>query len=60
VKTRSHEPAKPRNRESAKLGNLPEVEFRSRDAQRFPEWGDSRISKRPSQRRHLKKPGFGV
>jgi hypothetical protein len=60
VKTRSHEPAKPRNQESAKFGNLLEVEFGSHGARRFPEWEDSRISKKQSQRRHLKRSGFGV
>jgi hypothetical protein len=60
VKTRSHEPATPQNRGSAKFGNLLEVEFGSHGARRFPEWEDSRISKKQSQRRHLKKSGFGV
>jgi hypothetical protein len=45
---------------SAKFGNLLEVKFGSHDAQRFPEWEDSRISKKKSQRRRLKKSGFGV
>jgi hypothetical protein len=60
AKTRSHEPAKSRNRESAKFGNLPELKFGSHGARRFPERGDSRISKKQSQRRRLKKSGFGV
>jgi hypothetical protein len=60
AKTRSHEPAKSRNRESAKYGNLLEVKFGSHGAQRFPERGDSRISKKQSQRRRLKKSEFGV
>jgi hypothetical protein len=60
MKTRSHEPAKPRNRESAKFGSLLKVEFGSRGVRRLAEWGDSRISKKPSQRRRLKKSGFGV
>jgi hypothetical protein len=58
--SRSYEPAKSRNRKSAKFGSLPKFEFRSRGIWRLPEWGDSRISKRPSQRRRLKKSGFGV
>jgi hypothetical protein len=37
-----------------------EVEFGSHDARRFPEWEDSQISKKQSQRRRLKKSGFGV
>jgi hypothetical protein len=52
VKTRSHEPAK--------FGNLLKFEFGSHDVWRFPGWGDSRISGKPSQRRRLKKSGFGV
>jgi hypothetical protein len=59
MKTRSHEPVKPRNRRSAKLGNLLKFGFGSHDVWRFPGWGDSRISGKPSQRRHLKKSGFG-
>jgi hypothetical protein len=60
VKTRSYEPAKSRNRESAKFRNLLEVKFGSHDTRRFPKWGDSRINKKKSQRRRLKKSGFGV
>jgi hypothetical protein len=60
AKTRSHEPAKSRNWESAKFGNLLEVKFGSHVACRFPERGDSRISKKQSQRRRLKKSGFVV
>jgi hypothetical protein len=60
VKTRSHESAKPWNRESAEFGNPLKFEFGSRRVWRFPEWGDSRTSKKPSQRRCLKKSGFGV
>jgi hypothetical protein len=41
VKTRSREPATPRNRGSAKFGNLLKVEFGSHDARGFPEWEDS-------------------
>jgi hypothetical protein len=60
MKTRSHEPAKPRNRKSAKFGNLLKFEFGSHGVWRFPGRGDSRISRKPSQRRRLKKSGFGV
>jgi hypothetical protein len=42
------------------FGNLLKFEFGSRGVWRFPEWGDSRISRKPSQRRRLKKYGFGV
>jgi hypothetical protein len=34
--------------------------FGSHGIWKFPEWGDSRTSKKPSQRRCLKKSGFGV
>jgi hypothetical protein len=60
VKTRSHEHATPRNQGSVKFRNLLEVEFGSHSARRFHEWEDSRISKKQSQRRRLKKSGFGV
>jgi hypothetical protein len=60
VRIRSHEPAKPRKQKSAKFGNLLKFEFRSHDVWRFPGWGDSRISGKPSQRRRLKKFGIGV
>jgi hypothetical protein len=76
VKTRSHEPAKPRSRElvktwsheptkswireSVKFGSLLEDKFGSHGARRFPEWEDSRTSKKQSQRRRLKKSGFCV
>jgi hypothetical protein len=60
ARTRSHEPAKSWNQESSKFGNPPEGKFGSYGAWRFPERGDSRISKKQSQRRHLKKSGFGV
>jgi hypothetical protein len=54
------QPAKSRNRKFSKFGNLPKVKFGSHGARRFPERGDSRISKKQSQRRRLKKSGFGV
>jgi hypothetical protein len=60
LKTWSREPAKPRNRRSAKFGNLLKFEFGSHDVWRFPGWGDSRISGKPSQRRRLKSFGFDV
>jgi hypothetical protein len=60
VRTRSHEPVKPRNWKSAKFGNLLKFEFGNHDVWRFPEWRDSRISRKPSQRRRLKKSGFDV
>jgi hypothetical protein len=60
VKTRSHEPAKPWNQKSAKFGNLLKFEFGSHGIWRFTEWGDSWISRKPSQRRYLKKSGFDV
>jgi hypothetical protein len=47
-------------RESVKFGNLLKVKFGSHGARRFPEGGDSRTSKKQSQRRHLKKCGFSV
>jgi hypothetical protein len=58
--SRSHEPARSRNRKSTKFRSLPKFEFGGRSVWRLPEWGDSWISKRPSQRLHLKKSGFGV
>jgi hypothetical protein len=60
AKLRSRERAKIWNLEPAKFGNLLEVKFGSNGARTFPEWGDSRTSKKQSQRRHLKKSGFGV
>jgi hypothetical protein len=60
VKTRRHEPAKSWNRESVKFRSLLEVKFGSHDARRFSERGDSRTSKKQSQRRRLKKSGFSV
>jgi hypothetical protein len=60
VKTWSHKSAKPWNRESAEFGNPLKFEFGSRGVWRFPEWGDSRISKKLSQRCCLKKSGFCV
>jgi hypothetical protein len=60
VKTRSHEPAKPRNRKSAKFENFLKFEFGSHGVWRFLEWGDSQISRKPSQRRRHNKSGFGV
>jgi hypothetical protein len=53
-------PAKSWNRESVKFGSLLEVKFGSHDARRFPERGDSRTSKKQSQRCRLKKSGFSV
>jgi hypothetical protein len=47
-------------RESVKFGNLLKIKFGSHSARRFPERGDSRTSKKQSQRRRLKKSGFGV
>jgi hypothetical protein len=46
--------------ESVKFENLLKVKFGSHGARRFPERGDSRTSKKQSQRRRLKKSGFGV
>jgi hypothetical protein len=47
-------------RKSVKFENLLKVKFGSRGTWRFPERGDSRTSKKQSQRRHLKKSGFSV
>jgi hypothetical protein len=60
VKTRSHEPVRSWNRESVDFENPLKSEFGSHGVWRFPEWGDSQTSKKPSERRCLKKSGFGV
>jgi hypothetical protein len=52
---RSHE-----LRGSGKFGNLPKVRFGSHGARRFHEQGNSRTSKKQSQRRRLKKSEFSV
>jgi hypothetical protein len=60
VKTRSHEPAKLQNWGFAKFGNLLKSKFGSHGSWRFPWMRDSWISKKPSQRRYVKKSGFDV
>jgi predicted RNA binding protein YcfA (HicA-like mRNA interferase family) len=47
-------------RESVKFRNLLKVKFGSHGARRFPERGDSRTSKKQSQKRRLKKSGVSV
>jgi disease resistance protein RPM1 len=47
-------------RESVKFGNLLKDKFGGHGARRFPEQGNSRTSKKQSQRRRLKKSGFSV
>jgi hypothetical protein len=47
-------------RESVKFGSMMEDKFGSHDTWRFPEWGDSRTSKKQSQSCCLKKSDFSV
>jgi hypothetical protein len=59
-KSRIREDPTPWTCEIMKFGSLLKVKFGSHDARRFLEWGDSRTSKKQSQRRHPKKSGFSV